>query len=319
MTKFIRIGVISTARVNALGILSPHSDDGKVVAIASESLSEADLKKRYNLPYAFTSYTDLINFDGIDAVYISLPNSMHFDYALKALNAGKHVLCEKPIVLNASELRVLQQTAIDKKLFLMDALHYYYYPPLIDIVSRIKTKTIEKIEGFLGLPYPQNPSDIRLNPELGGGATAHLGCYITHFMTWILPDASWTLTRSVAKKEKVDIEASYSFKSDSNVTSDFRVTFDHNSIDSFALITFTDGNYLRINHAFTPTLFYNSENPAKNALSTEGILTISSFDNSKTTYAYQFDDFIQGCLSKRKPQVFMKAYELLETCLKSIG
>lgn len=327
----IRLGIISTARINTLGILNPcqKRSDIKVTAIASKNIQKAQqIAKKYSIENIFFNYNDLLQSNCIDAVYISLPNSYHFDFAKRALRAGKHVLCEKPIVLKPRELIILKGIAYRKKLFLMDALHYLYYEPLINIMERLPEylntqqplkNSIQKVEAFIGFPYPKNNNDIRLNPYLDGGATAHLGCYITHFMTWLFPKSHWNLY-SASKlhfESRVDIDSHYIFKmqNNENLECSFNVNMNHNTIDSWVKI-YTHQQCVTINHVFTPTSFYDTKNPEKNLLSLEinGIKIAKAVisNNNKTTYDYQLSIFVDGIKNHLTPQVCIPSYEILE-------
>src|SRR5581483_11605772 len=104
--KKVRWGVLSTAKI-AREKVTPAiqaAEHGKVVAIASSNTTQAqEIASRLNIPTVHTSYDALLNDSSIDAVYIPLPNHLHIEWAIKALQAGKHVLCEKPIGLSSAE------------------------------------------------------------------------------------------------------------------------------------------------------------------------------------------------------------------------
>lgn len=331
MSNIIRIGIVSTARINTLGILNPcqKRSDVKVTAIASKNLQKAkQIAQEYGIETIFPNYNDLLQSNCVDAVYISLPNSYHFEFAKRALRAGKHVLCEKPIVLKADELAVLKRIAYRKKVFLMDALHYLYYGPLINIMNKLPEylnapqplkDSIKKVEAFIGFPYPKDSNDIRLNPYLDGGATAHLGCYVTHFMTWLFPKSHWILYSSnkMHSESRVDIESQYVFKMQKNENMDFsfNATMNHSQINSWVKI-YTHQRCVKINHVFTPTSFYDTKNPGKNLLSLEindmKIASAITPNNSKTTYDYQLDIFINGIKNHVTQQVCIPSYDILE-------
>ncbi|MBP9752367.1 MAG: Gfo/Idh/MocA family oxidoreductase [Proteobacteria bacterium] len=323
-----RIGIISTARINHLGMILPSRKRNDVIleAIASQT---PDKVKKYALENGFNSFYDnydaLINAKNIDAVYISLPNIHHFEYIEKCILAQKHVLCEKPICLSYEELIYLDQLARKHNVFIMEALHYYFYPPLINLVKVIKSefKRIDRITLFLGFPPPPK-RDIRLNPKLKGGAFNHLGCYLLHFLTWVLKgshfkktDFNQVMLNGVDIKTKALIEAQSSiFTTECDIT----VSFDHSSIESFATIEGDDALFLKINHAFTPTSFYDLSCPHKNILSIESnhpsFQSKISIHNLKnfTTYDYQLEYFIKRLNSISKtPEIHLDAYRIKNT------
>lgn len=335
MGNTIRVGVLSTARINTLGIFKPceKRSDIKVTAIASKNPQKAQqVAKEYGIENIFSNYNDLLSSDSVDAVYISLPNSYHFDFAKRALRAGKHVLCEKPIVLRAAELAVLRRIAYRKKVFLMDGLHYLYYEPLINLMNKLPKyldttqplkESIKRVEAFIGFPYPKDKEDIRLNPYLDGGATAHLGCYVTHFMTWLFPKAHWILSSAnkMQSESRIDIEADYLFKMQHNENLDFslKASMNHSTIDSWVKI-YTHKRCITINHIFTPTSFYNTKNPGENLLSLEinavQIANAITPNNKKTTYDYQLDVFVRGIKNQITQQICIPSYKILEKAYK---
>ncbi len=331
MSNIIRIGVISTARINTLGILNPcqKRSDIKITAIASKNPQKVQqVAKKYGIKNIFSNYNDLLYSKYVDAVYISLPNSYHFEFAKRALRAGKHVLCEKPIVLKVEELAILKRIAYRKKVFLMDALHYLYYEPLINVMNKLPEylnttqplkEAIKRVEVFIGFPYPKDNNDIRLNPYLDGGATAHLGCYVTHFMTWLFPKLHWNLysANKMHLESRVDIDSQYVFKMHNNENLDFsfNVSMNHDKIDSWIKI-YTHQRCVVINHVFTPTSFYDIQNPGKNLLSLEindmKIANAITANEEKTTYDYQLAVFVNGIKNHTRPQVCVPSYEILE-------
>lgn len=332
MSAIIRIGIISTARINTLGILNPcqKRSDIKITAIASKNVRKAQqVAKQYNIENVFSNYNDLLASNCVDAVYISLPNSYHFEFAKRALKAGKHVLCEKPIVLKSNDLLILKRIAYRQKKFLMDALHYLYYEPLIHLmtmlphyldVSHPLKDVIKRVEAFIGFPYPKNNNDIRLNPYLDGGATAHLGCYMTHFMTWLFPKAHWLLSSAnkIYSESRVDIDSHYIFKMKNNEDLEFswNANMNHSTIDSWVKIYTHQQRCVTLKHVFTPTSFYDKQNPALNCLSLEidGVKIDKAImpNDHNTTYDYQLAVFIQGIKNYSTQQVCKSSYDIFE-------
>nr|VWO96451.1 Myo-inositol-2-dehydrogenase [Ganoderma boninense] len=126
----LRLGILSTAAINKAAVIYPARTHGGVIvsAIASRELNTAqEAAKRFDIPQAYGSYEELLNEPGIDAVYISVPNGMHGEMARKALNAGKHVLLEKPFTANADEARSIVKLAAEKHLVLVEAFHWQYH------------------------------------------------------------------------------------------------------------------------------------------------------------------------------------------------
>ncbi|RPD59640.1 NAD binding Rossmann fold oxidoreductase [Lentinus tigrinus ALCF2SS1-6] len=173
----LRIGILSTAMINSAALINPAKSHGGVIisAVASRNLDKAKkFAKQYDIPKAYGSYEELLNEPGIDAVYISLPNGMHGTWAKKALNAGKHVLLEKPFTANADEARSLVQLAIEKKLILVEAFHWQFHPAAHSLKAILDTgKYGPIIRTYARMTTPKGSiprSDIRWQFGLAGGS-----------------------------------------------------------------------------------------------------------------------------------------------------
>jgi predicted dehydrogenase len=319
----LRIGLLSTARINALGIILPAKkrQDVTVTAVASRSGKKVhDYAKKYNILQIFDNYEDLILCDQIDAVYISLPNILHFPFAKKCLEHKKHVLCEKPATLYVSELEQLEEIANKNNCFFLDAMHYYLYPTLQMVVKDLQQykSKIQYIEAFLGFPMPPL-GDIRLNADLGGGAHNHLLCYATHFMIWLFPHKKWSFKIFDKKMlNGVDVYKTIRFKSieESPLIFDVTVSFEHTKIESWISLKWAD-SFMKIDHAFTPTTFFDRAMPYKNLMQVHTNHPILSkkdyfFEGMKTSYDYQLDYFMKYTQGFVKQGVFKESYKLFE-------
>jgi predicted dehydrogenase len=176
-------GILSTAEIG-LGKVIPGMQKGtysKVEAIASRNLASAQrAASRLGIPKAYGSYEDLLADDSIQAVYIPLPNHLHVEWALKSLQAGKHVLCEKPIAMNFKEAEYLQMQAKHfPRLKIMEAFMYRHHPQMVKAKNIVKSGTIGTLKNIHTMfsYYNDNPKDIRNNPEIGGGGLLDVGCY----------------------------------------------------------------------------------------------------------------------------------------------
>ncbi len=175
-------GILGTARIAARAII-PALQSNKntpVIAVASRDLTRAqEFAAPFEIPRVYGNYEDLISDSNVQAVYIPLPNSEHASWAIKAMQAGKHVLVEKPFALNANEAQLMVSAALENSVVLMEGFMYRYSERFDKLYELIRSGTIGKIRllqsGFsftLG-----NPDDIRLAPDLGGGALYDLGAY----------------------------------------------------------------------------------------------------------------------------------------------
>jgi len=181
--KKVRWGVLSTANIGLEKVL-PAMQKGEyceITAIASQNLERGKAAAaQLGIPQAYGSYEELLADDNIDAVYIPLPNHLHVPWTKKALEAGKHVLCEKPIGLNTAEAEDLLACAKKhSQLKVMEAFMYRHHPQWLkaqQLVNEGKIGNLLNIHSFFSY-YNADPANIRNMAEIGGGGLMDIGCY----------------------------------------------------------------------------------------------------------------------------------------------
>ena len=179
----VKWGVLGTANVAAWGTIPgmKQAESCELYAIAGRSLEKAEnYKERFGFEKAYGSYDELLQDKEVQAIYVPLPNNLHLPWVKKALEAGKNVLCEKPIALNSDEVREMYQTAKDNNVLLMEAYAYLHSPYVLSLRKDIDSGIIGEVDyidtAFVTQGYKE---DIRLYKDLGGGAMYDLGCYCT--------------------------------------------------------------------------------------------------------------------------------------------
>jgi predicted dehydrogenase len=179
----IRWGVISTASIALVEVLPAmqKGDHTQVVAIASRNLEKAqEAAQQLGIPKAYGSYAELLADPEIEAVYIPLPNHLHIPWSIKALEAGKHVLCEKPLGLDAGDARrLLEASQRYPRLKVMEAFMYRHHPQWKLAQQLIKNGEIgelHSIHTFFNYYLP-DPANIRNMVDIGGGGLLDVGCY----------------------------------------------------------------------------------------------------------------------------------------------
>ncbi len=149
-----------------------------MTAVAARDASRAEaFALRYGIPTAYGSYEELLADPDVDAIYNPLPNSLHGPWTLRAIAAGKHVLCEKPFASNADEAARVDRAAAASGLVVMEAMHYRYHPlvkRLCDVVGELGP--VRHLQCWTSFVIA-NPDDIRYDFDLGGGALMDGGCY----------------------------------------------------------------------------------------------------------------------------------------------
>lgn len=179
----VRWGILSTAKIGTQQVIPAmqQGDYCSIDAIASRTEENArESAKKLGIDKYYGSYEALLADEDIDAIYNPLPNHMHIPWTLKALKAGKHVLCEKPLGMDAEEVAALQQKLIDyPELKVMEAFMYKFHPQWVQVQSWLGKKTIGTLRSIHTSfsYYNDDPHNIRSKPEWGGGALMDIGCY----------------------------------------------------------------------------------------------------------------------------------------------
>jgi predicted dehydrogenase len=174
-------GIISTAHINRLVLAGAReSDRVDVVAVASRDQARAEAYAReHGIERAFGTYEALLADPDIDAVYVSLPNSLHVEWSIRALEAGKHVLCEKPLDRRPDEVERAFEAAARSGRILMEAFMYRHNPQTAKLRELVEAGAI----GQLGVVRSAfsfslgDPDNVRLAADLDGGALMDVGCY----------------------------------------------------------------------------------------------------------------------------------------------
>jgi D-xylose 1-dehydrogenase (NADP+, D-xylono-1,5-lactone-forming) len=196
----IRWGVISTANIGIHAVIPAiqSSGNGEMAAVASrDGQKAAKLAAELGIPRAYDSYEALLSAEDIDAVYIPLPNSLHLEWTIKAAQASKHVLCEKPLALTMTECLEMEAAAHNNGVKLMEAFMYRFHPRTEKIIHLVKAGKLGELR-FINAAFTfrlRNFNNIRLSKELGGGSLMDVGCYCVNVI------------RTLAEAEPVEVQA----------------------------------------------------------------------------------------------------------------
>ncbi len=196
----VRWGVISTANIGRAAVIPAIHASGncELVAVASRQKQTArDFAEKMAIPGYYGSYQELLNDKTIDAVYNPLPNSLHLEWTIKAAEKGKHILCEKPLGLNAAECEKMQAAAQANGVKLMEAFMYRFHPQTEKVIQLLRSGVLGKL-GMIRSVFTfrlTNPDNIRLSSDLGGGALMDVGCYCVN------------ISRTLAGMEPIEVQA----------------------------------------------------------------------------------------------------------------
>jgi predicted dehydrogenase len=241
----MRLGILSTARIARAfceGVAgSPHVS---VAAVASRDGARArEFARQLRIAQYYGSYEELLAAPDIDAVYNSLPNSLHGEWSVRAARAGKHVLCEKPLAPTASEARAMFAAAHEHGVYLVEGYPYRTQPQTLKLHQLLGEGAIGSVR-FVQAHFTftlDGPEDIRLKPELAGGALMDVGCYCVSLVRMIAAQRP-TRVSAVAQWDAngVDRALVATLQFESGLIAQVAGGFDA-ALERFALIVGSDG------------------------------------------------------------------------------
>jgi predicted dehydrogenase len=201
----LRWGVLGAAWIADRAMLPAlrEADGSALLAIASRDQARArELAARHGVPRVHSDYAALLADPDVDAVYVPLPNSLHLPWTQRALAAGKHVLCEKPLALNATEAREMADSARAAGRLLMEAAMYRFHPRMRALVASLADAEVRHVWSSFAFPI-QAGDNYRLRPELGGGALLDVGFYVADVARWLLGEPE--RVEAVVRGDAVDM------------------------------------------------------------------------------------------------------------------
>jgi predicted dehydrogenase len=218
--EILRMGVLGAARITSMALLRPAQELAgvEIVAVAArDSERAARFAHRNGIARTFASYEDLIHASDIDAVYVPLPNSLHLKWAIAALNAGKHVLCEKPLGANADEAGVITEASERANRVLMEAFHFRHHPLAKRVEAIVRSGEIGPVRHVIAhmcIPIVER-SNIRFRFDLAGGAAMDVGCYVVNFARMVAgaePEVERVRVKLASPQVDRRVEAELRFK-----------------------------------------------------------------------------------------------------------
>jgi predicted dehydrogenase len=188
-SRRLRWGLLSTARINR-AVIAPirSSKKSELIAVGSRSQERASqYAATWGIPRFYSSYEDLLADPEIDVIYNSLPNALHAEWSIKAMQMGKHVLCEKPLTTSIKDADAVIKVANNTGRVITEALMYRHHPQTILIKQMIDNGDIGNLQIIRGsfCYYDTRSSDIRFDPALGGGSLWDIGCYPISYARYI--------------------------------------------------------------------------------------------------------------------------------------
>lgn len=188
--RILNWGLLSTARINrSLIPMFQISERNRLEAVASRDLARAkSYAREWNIPLSLGSYEELLANPGIDVIYNPLPNNLHAEWTIKALRAGKHVLCEKPLALTLAEVDAMSTAARETGKVLAEAFMYRHHPQTLKAKEIVDSGALGKIQVITGAFTFKltREGNFRSIKEMGGGSIWDVGCYPISYARMIL-------------------------------------------------------------------------------------------------------------------------------------
>ena len=307
-TGKIRWGVLGYARIARENLIPAmqRSSNSEFHALASgDETKLTDARARFNVPKAYRDYGELLRDPEVDTVYIPLPNALHREWAIKAAEHGKHILCEKPMALSAKECKEMIAACAANRVTLMEAFMYRYTDRTRKVLEVLRSGVLGEIK-FISSTFRfllANPASIKLKPELGGGALYDVGCYPLNFIGMVLDEIKRGSPGNPALPESVSATC-----------------IRHGGVDMIfsALMKYPSGLIASLNCGFNAQKRVHSE-----IVGTQGALEIPDtfFDNAGSLfltigeerreisvvqsdrYRLEIEDFADAIVKKRPPQL----------------
>jgi xylose dehydrogenase (NAD/NADP) len=300
----LRWGILGAARIARREVIPSiiKSSNGSLQAIGSRDLAKAkELQSEFGFRSAYGSYEEVLADSDVDALYIPLPNNQHCEWVLKAAAAGKHILCEKPIGLNAAEARRMVDACKAADVRLMEAFMYRYSDRTAKVRELIQTGALGEIRQINSTFrfLLANPESIKLQPKLGGGSLFDVGCYPVNFVGMVAdlvgagPASARPLSSKVDFIESggVDLQFSALLRYPSGLMASIHSGFNaHKRVYSEVIGT---SGVLEI-----PDTFFG--NPGTMVLSRESGDTVIDVEASER-YVLEVEDFARAVFEGRDP------------------
>jgi len=291
----IRVGILGAAKIAPRALIDPLRDRTDAVAAcvaARDPVRARHYANEHGIADVAADYAALVARDDIDLVYVALPSSHHAEWSIKALEAGKAVLCEKPFALNATQARAMVAASEAAGRPLIEAFHYRYHPVITETVRRVRDGAIGKLveaEADFSVPIPYQPTELRWLPETGGGALMDLGVYPLHALRTTIGGEPQVTSASMEMSRGVDLATEARFMFPGGVPATLKT--------SMAEGGFSARLFLRGETGSIEILNYVAPQIGSRVTLTQGDKVTDVPIAPRTTYAWQFDhvmDVLEG-------------------------
>jgi predicted dehydrogenase len=295
----MRWGILGAARINRSIIPAVRAADGHFLeAIASRDAERATAyAAEWSIPRSFGSYEALLADPGIDAVYIPLPNHLHAEWAVRAAEAGKHVLCEKPLALTVAEVDRIAAAATAAHVHVAEAFMYRHHPQtraVSELVAGGAIGTLRFVRGCFSFTLDR-PGDVRFDPAKGGGALWDVGCYpISYARTIIGAEPEIIQASAVMGPTHVDMSVGAILRFPGNVLALVDASFVAPFRTEIEIVG--SGGTIRVTRPFKPGV-------SETVLVQRGDEILEHAVEASPLYVSQFEDFGRAARGAEAPVV----------------
>ncbi len=214
MAQMVRWGILSTAMINDVVIAGIRkAARSELLAVSSRDGAKAkDYAEKRSIPRAYGSYEEMLSDPDINAVYISVPNTLHREWTVKAADAGKHILCEKPLVTTMSDFRKVEDAVTKNRVILFEAFMYIHHPQTRKVVGLIESGALGKllyISAWFDYFLPDEEKDnIRVRKEMDGGSLWDVGVYPNSMAVTVAAAGAPVEAKAVTRYEGPEVDSS---------------------------------------------------------------------------------------------------------------
>jgi predicted dehydrogenase len=323
----VRLGVLAASRIAELAVVDavPLVDGVEITAVGARDVGRARAAAdRWGAPLAFGSYAELVESPDVDALYIGTPASLHRPWAVAAIAAGKHVLCEKPFAANADDAQRIADAARGSDVVVMEAFHWRYHPyvaQMREVLDSGELGDLVRVEATFDIQRGGIPrDDIRWELALGGGSTMDLGCYPIQWVRWAV-GAEPEVVSAVADVPVPGIDATLTaeLRWPGGVSGSVSSTMESDTVDGMASwlrVTGTRGTMLATN-----PLAPQFGGAAITVETADGARTVES--DRSTTYSHQlvaFRDAIEhGAAFPTTADEGVATMRIIDACYRAAG
>ncbi|MEV0247223.1 Gfo/Idh/MocA family oxidoreductase [Nocardia sp. NPDC050712] len=291
----VRIGILGAAAIAPSALVAPARDNPDVVvaAVAARDPGRARaFAAEHGIETVHDSYAALLADPAIDAIYNPLPNGLHGHWTRAAIDAGKHVLCEKPFTANAAEAREIADLAQRSDRVVMEAFHYRYHPltrRIEQLVAAGELGKLQHVEVAFCFPLPKF-SDIRYSWPLAGGATMDAGCYAVHMArTFTGQEPEVVAAQAKLRGEHIDRAMRAELRFPGGATGAIRASMWSSDVFRISARVTGDQGEVRVINPLAPQFFHRFTVKTAAGKHTERFLR-------RPTYAFQLDAFTAAVL-----------------------